>query len=472
MFLVVPHRVTETTAEIFVGAFFDQEPPEECRLLLEPVGQDRQRDLYAGHWSTLSGDGKSAIHYLRRTFSSLPPATAFDIRLLGPTGEVLARGSVETMPGSLPLGEIGSGPDRPFTLWLSSCFYSPRAASGLEQMVKSVVRDDRIKPHLKILAGDQVYLDFPQSKTVLFGKERLRQHFNEVYTSSWTHPAFSELLCNGGNVFLADDHEFWNNYPDSLIPVLWELRGEGFRDHWERLAKERCAAMQSVAPLQRLDIGGADGRPPELSIMAAQTRLDRSRGPYRFMSDEALDELLKWMAELQSPGVLALTQPLFVYADPTETGIPDFRQFRERLEPALAAAKHDIVVITGDPHFGRIGVVSYDAEGDPAQGGIVDHQLIEVIASPLTLVSAFAGNAKPPQPRTFPHYGPMSERWTIDYPRFVSNYASGNYMLGEEHAMLLSFFKSERQKLTMRVLLRLARQDTPANEWSWDTELA
>jgi hypothetical protein len=218
MFLVVPHRVTETTAEIFVGAFFDQEPPEECRLLLEPVGPDRQRDLYAGHWSTLSGDGKSAIHYLRRTFSSLPPATAFDIRLLGPTGELLARGSVETMPASLPLGEIGSGPDRPFTLWLSSCFYSPRAASGLEQMVKSVVRDDRIKPHLKILAGDQVYLDFPQSKTVLFGKERLRRHFNEVYTSSWTHPAFSELLCNGGNVFLADDHELWNNYPDSLIP--------------------------------------------------------------------------------------------------------------------------------------------------------------------------------------------------------------------------------------------------------------
>jgi hypothetical protein len=206
--------------------------------------------------------------------------------------------------------------------------------------------------------------------------------------------------------------------------------------------------------------------------MAAQTRLQRSRGPYRFMSDEALDELLKWMAELQSPGVLALTQPLFVYADTTETGIPDFRQFREQLEPALAAAKHDIVVITGDPHFGRIGVVRYDAEGDPAQGGIVDHQLIEVIASPLTLVSAFAGNAKPPQPRTFPHYGPMSERWTIDYPRFVPNYASGSYVLGEEHAMLLSFFKNERQKLTMRVLLRLARQDTPANEWSWDTELA
>ena len=44
--------------------------------------------------------------------------------------------------------------------------------------------------------------------------------------------------------------------------------------------------------------------------------------------------------------------------------------------------------------------------------------------------------------------------------------------MGEEHAMLLSFFKNERQKLTMRVLLRLARQDTPANEWNWDTELA
>jgi hypothetical protein len=472
MFLVVPHRVSETSAEIFVGAFFDEEPPEECTLLLEPLAETQRRDLYDGLWNTLSGDGQSAIHYLRRTFSGLPPATTFEIRLVGPTGELLARGSVETLPLSLPLGEIGSGPDRPFTVWLSSCFYSPRAPSGLEQMVKSVVRDERIKPHLKILAGDQVYLDFPQSKTVFFGKERLRQHFNEVYTSSWTHPAFSELLSNGGNVFLADDHDLWNNYPDSLIPGMWELRGAGFRDHWEQLAKERCAALQSVTPLQRLDIGGGGGQVPELSFMAAQTRLERSRGPYRFMSDAALDELIAWIEGLQSPGVLALTQPLFVYAEEMDTGIPDFRQFREQLEPALAAAKHDIVIVTGDPHFGRIGVVQYDAEGDPANGGIVEHQLIEVIASPLTLVSALAGSAKPPRPGTFPHYGPKSERWTIDYPRFVPSYGSGSYTLGEEHAMLLSFFKDERQQLIMRVLLRLARQDTPANEWSWDTELS
>src|SRR5690242_17225858 len=106
MFLVVPHCVTETTAEIFVGVFFDEEPPEECRLLLEPPAPDRQRDLDAGHWSTLSGDGRSAIHHLRRTFSDLPPATTFEIRLLGPGGELLARGSVETMPLSLPLGEL------------------------------------------------------------------------------------------------------------------------------------------------------------------------------------------------------------------------------------------------------------------------------------------------------------------------------------------------------------------------------
>jgi hypothetical protein len=463
MFLIVPHRVTSSSVEVFVGAFFDFEPPLECRLVARSGSVEREAALGASRWRTLAGDNGSSIHHLRWTFSELSAATRLELELLDRDGRVLSHGSAETLPECLPLDDRGSGPERPFTIWLSSCFYSPRAAASLASMVQSVVHDDRLRPHVKLLAGDQVYLDFPQTKTIFFSQERLRQHFNEVYTSSWTHPAFSELLRHGGNCFLADDHELWNNYPEPPVPILWHLRGEGFHRAWERLARERCEVLQSVVPLERLEIV-SPGQPPELVLIKAQTRLERSEPPYRIMSEAAMDQLVSWIGALSCPAILALSQPIFARTDDGEWSINDYRQFRERLLPALLTAPQDVVVVTGDPHFGRIGVVRF-GEGAEAR------KLIEVIASPLSLVTPLVGESEPPLPGSFPCFGPEGERHAVEYPRLVPAYESGDRKLSEEHAMLLRFSRAGADKLRFSVVLRLARHESASDEWIWETQL-
>jgi hypothetical protein len=458
MFQIVPHHVTECTVEVFCGAFLGDEPPPRATLSLRAGASCGCSVLTENDWLTLSGDGESSIHHARRTISGLQAGFSYEIELTDSDGALLASGVVDTLPAHLPDGDNGSGPNRPLTIWLSSCFYSPKAPSGLEEMVRGVVRDARTRPHLKVLAGDQVYVDYPQSKTLFFGEERLRQHFNDVYTATWTHPAFAELLRTGASYFLIDDHEFWDNYPDNPVPLLWALRGEGFWRTWQDLALERCKALQSVAPSQRIDIGPKAAR--ELSIFLAQTRLERSKGPFRILTDASMVDLETWIANLNCPGVLVVTQPVVSRSgEPDDWNLQDYRQFRERLRPALEAAKYDIVVLAGDPHFGRVAVVDF--------GG---HRLVEVVASPLTLVTPQAGASRAATPPTFPTYGPMVERSPVSYPQVVPSYESGSWTLAEEHAMLLSFCKVEGG-VQLRVGLHLARQDTPADEWHWETTL-
>ncbi len=460
MLQVVPHRVTQNSVSIWIGAFHGVEPANLCTLrLVAPNGEQRvERRVHFGSWKTLYGDGRDPIHYCRVLLNELSAATHYGVLVIAEDGAVLARGTVETLPQHLPDSDSGGGPHRPLTLWLSSCFYSPRAPSGLEEMVRSVVRDGRLRPHLKILAGDQVYLDFPQSKTIFFAQEQLRQHFNDVYTASWTHAAFSELLSHGGNTFIADDHELWDNYPDSLVPLLWPLRGAKFHEAWEQLARERCEAMQSVDPLLRTEIG-SPGQ-PELVIIAAQTRLARSRDRKRLMSDESMSQLVAWIRGLTCPAVIALSQPIFCYSGNGSWNMSDYRQYREQLQPALHECAQDIVVIAGDPHFGRIGVARRD-----------DQQLVEVVSSPLTLVTPLVGTDRVKKPPTFPHYGPLHGRRQIEYPKVVPGYTSGDRQLSEEHAMLLRFWKPNANEIKLRVMLRLARQEAPAPEWSWETTL-
>lgn len=457
MFQLVPQRVTETTIELFCGAFLGDEPPASARLTLSGKYPHDDVRLTLSDWHTLFGGESSTIHYARRTISGLLSGNSYEVELVHPDGSTLARARFETLPTHLPDNGNGSGPNRPFTVWLSSCFYSPKAPRGLEETVQSVVSDGRTRPHLKILAGDQVYLDYPQKKVILLSREDLRLHFNEVYASSWTHPAFADLLATGANYFLLDDHEFWDNYPDSPAALLWGIRRQAFWDEWRKLSLERAAALQSVKPTQRLEIGERDA--PELSFFMAQTRLERSEGPYRILSDSSMNELEEWLNELRCPGVLALTQPVICRnGDASNRSMQDYRQFRERLYPALQRAKQDIVVLAGDPHFGRIAEVDL--------GG---HRMIEIVASPLALVTPQVGGSAETPP-TFPSYGAMAERARVAYPRLVPSYVSGSTRLSEEHGMLLSFFKTEGG-VRLHVSLRLARQDTPADEWHWETTL-
>src|SRR6185295_1669857 len=120
----------------------------------------------------------------------------------------VATGSVTTLPRVLPT--LGA---KPFTVLLASCFARLHDEAGdvghtFAQLPAATA------PEIKILCGDQVYLDSPASYFLLRRSEAtLAERFREHYARTWTqHEAsegFATLLRHGGTYCTADDHEFW-----------------------------------------------------------------------------------------------------------------------------------------------------------------------------------------------------------------------------------------------------------------------
>ena len=79
----------------------------------------------------------------------------------------------------------------------------------------------------------------------------------------------------------------------------------------------------------------------------------------------------------------------------TDYGLPDYRQFGD-LARILLSTGHDIVVLTGDVHYGRVAISDLPAGS----------RLIEVIASPFALVSPLAAGKWGAAPMMFPA-GPL-----------------------------------------------------------------
>jgi len=218
----------------------------------------------------------------------------------------------------------------------------------------------------------------------------LKRRLLELYLAAWTQePGYHTLLADGPNAFTADDHDFWNNAPKgsvtapaTLIPAL--------RKTWLEQAKLLYRAFQRPKPgLIKLDMDG-------LSIRVGEVRIDRTETDERFMTAEDLAEIRTWARGLTSPGCLVLGQVLFTAPAGTisrhmDLGLPDFRQYHELLD-ALREAPHSIVILTGDVHFGRVAVCQL----------LNGQEIVEVIASPLSLVASFPSNEWKSAPGLYP----------------------------------------------------------------------
>jgi hypothetical protein len=72
-------------------------------------------------------------------------------------------------------------------------------------------------------------------------------------------------------------------------------------------------------------------------------------------------------------------------------GLADFKQY-PRLAEALLAARHSVVILTGDVHYGRVAICELTPGRD----------IVEVVASPLALVAPWPENKWKPAPDWFP----------------------------------------------------------------------
>jgi hypothetical protein len=122
--------------------------------------------------------------------------------------------------------------------------------------------------------------------------------------------------------------------------------------------------------------------------------------------------LVEWLARLTCPGVLVLGQPLFsppegyvtqLFGKPaiiSDLNLPAFRPQFQRLVRVLQYAPHDVLVLAGDVHFGRIARVQpFRLDGLDAS------TLFEVIASPMAQLPGANSAFYPDEsegPRNFP----------------------------------------------------------------------
>lgn len=378
-YLIVPSRVSTETAVVWIATIDESKRPT---LFVDNLAQPPPA------WIDLA-QGTHRLAYARVTLSSLLPRTTFQLQLRV-LDRVLAVGSVTTLPAILP-----TAVERPFTVLLGSCFHVKN-----DRGVGSAFLNGP-RPDIKILCGDQVYLDAPASHFLLHTHSRseMEQMFFETYQRTWEHsgPAggFVNLVQDGANYLSCDDHEFWNNGPTFGIYVR-DTWTSGGRNTWWDVASRLYGAFQSDRAIERFSVG-------ELSFLLADTRVHRDSDRQRLMTDADWSEVCAWVDDLDGPGVLVLGQPVFtkqggVLARFTDWNLPDFAQYAQ-LARALGNASHSVVIMTGDVHFGRVA----HCQLLPRAGGRAP-RLIEVIASPMSLVDSRVGGSWDAAPPVFPAF--------------------------------------------------------------------
>ncbi len=424
-FMVIPHEVGATTATLWVGAVCEGDVRNRpVRLDLD--GESDPVELAGSAWKewqtfedtdpwnyadadrllhaavTQDEPVKERLYYQRVKLEDLVPGAQYDATVIvdeqsatGTEGR-LRSCSFRTLPEELPQAVD----DNTFNILLGSCFYMPRDPGGMVGRTFAALPEGH-RPHVKVLCGDQVYLDNPWYETTFKwyrGNKKpgvFRKMLLDKYLATWTQSpdeehGFNRLLGAGANYFCSDDHEFWNNAPNFGGVGLANTFTAGQRGWWFYEGRRLFRAFQSRSSLQGFEVGN-------LSVKIADTRIDRDTQGGSFMLYENLEEVREWIASLGGPGVLVLGQPL-LQADTPETwkdkiyshldkDLVDYRQYAA-LKESILSCSHSLVVLTGDVHFGRVANTLHDSDGVT--------NFVEVISSPMCHVTGATNSGYKP----------------------------------------------------------------------------
>lgn len=411
-YLLIPNEVTASEARVWIAAI--NENNDLTAASLECGGQPSPLDAGWSDWAGM--DGRNRVRYQRVTIKNLNPRETYPLRFrVG--GELKADASVTTLPSELPaLGQT------PFTVFLGSCFYKREDEAG--EVGKTYMSlPFGARPEVKILCGDQVYLDNPWHHFLKLQppnwlENRSFKSYLDAWTQSTLNGGFHQLLKNNANYFCSDDHEFWNNAPDIglNVPVFTATKSQ--RDSWFNIARRLYEVFQTDGPVKAFRVGA-------LSVGIVDTRINRASGRANFMAPQHLDLLGEWIRNLPGPAALVIGQPLLAKKGSIKDwGLPDYPQYPELIKH-LRSAQHSIVILTGDVHFGRIASCDLRPE--------LGTKLIEIISSPMQLVPGAPGTFEE-APRVF---GPVS--------------TEAEFWDKKNHFLTLEFNASSPQRVRMQV---------------------
>ena len=151
--LLVPHEVGLDRVELWVGAL-DEPDIDPAALSVGLAIPAAPAPTPIGAWDGIVSAGPRSIRFRRLVIDGLLPRGRyrFELRL---DGRVVSDAVATTLPERLP-----SLDERPFTIMLGSCF--ARAADGAGNAGRAYAQlPADVQPDIKILCGDQVYLDQP-----------------------------------------------------------------------------------------------------------------------------------------------------------------------------------------------------------------------------------------------------------------------------------------------------------------------
>ena len=333
--------------------------------------------------------------------------------------EILRSASIRTLPERLPLSTSRA---KPFTIALGSCYWPDQDGGRVGTAYWGLYdhpRDPHDSPDLTFLTGDQVYLDVGfDLRSGVPGE--VHRRIAQDYARHWQ--GLSDVLTRGATYMLPDDHEWYNGFPDPdpKNPYLWALQDAKVRKAWEQTARQGIENVQQCPVVEIMEFPG------DLSICIADLRSFRKPSRGGLMKPGDLKRVLVWVKGLTTPGVLVSPQPLIVATNPHEANLLDYTEDYCRLLAVLGSRGHDIVVMSGDVHYGRVVSVKLGTQGAT---------LYEVISSPLsnlTYLNAWFAISRNrlipkqfPDPRAFSH--PQGKSFLSDWkPQTVNHYPDKN----------------------------------------------
>ncbi|CCO46168.1 putative alkaline phosphatase D/APaseD PhoD [Vibrio nigripulchritudo SOn1] len=364
---------------------------------------------------------------------------------------VVETGSLRTLPTSLSEAD-------PFVVMMGSCYFNDDDEKG--QAAKAYTHlyfngEPQEKPHVKFLTGDQVYLDIGlDSLSPVIGE--VHQRIAADYADTWR--SNRKLYRHGGCWFLADDHEYWNNYPyaQGTNPYLWAITfSKKVKAAWTKSARDGVKRIQRVEPFRTFDVGD------DLSFCFVDLRSDRDKRtpPKSMVTKRVFKQLIDWAKNLNKIGILVLPQPLIVEAgSDSDYNLANYEAQYKALWEALAHSGNDIVCLSGDVHFGRIANVKL---------GNGNAKLHEMISSPMSNITPINGGkysaATPQKIKKLPSF--IGGDYKVHYDgvwctrsEVVSKwYMLEDYYQTKEHFMTLSFTRSAEGNVELDVQAWLVR---------------
>ncbi|MDP1914795.1 MAG: hypothetical protein Q8L14_01030 [Myxococcales bacterium] len=336
-----------------------------------------------------------------RTFSGVfevpvPPASGAD-RPAYRVSVTVGNETTSLVTRALP-NDFSPGPTGDFTLLLASCYCRDEDSGALGRTARFIAQNFR--PDATLLMGDQVYLDIPTLQNFPEKNPALLDLLESNYTKNWLPDGrreftFADLLKVAPALCLPDDHEYWNNapHPSPFIQNSWTNAG---RLLWKRNAEALFEGFQNVSSTTGLPHATVDVGP--LSLFAANGRTFRQEDRSASFLKATRDELTRWAANVTRDGKL----PAFLTgqsmldlpssklsgaaADYMQANYGDYAEVMGALD-GLAKAAADVLLLTGDVHWGRV------AELTPTASLGTSTRLFEVISSPATLVTTVGADS-------------------------------------------------------------------------------